>query len=325
MATTTKTVYLTLQEARAMIARGVEKARELRQAGAIVIVDAGGNVVTISRMDDSPLSSIHVSRAKAYVAAVQGQPTARMATTARERPEIYSAFQHILPRQPFPGPGGVPIFKEGRIVGGIATGGGIGPFTEIPEVDAAQLTVHGLQANAEDLVICTALGIPYSSQHGDRALRETRPRSGSPIEPVPLGLDEAKRYADRAIERAEALGVAVGVAVVDEMGRPIQVDRMDESALISGEMAEAKAMTALKFRRPSSTLTEEFRGNSARLRAVERIAGFTILAMGGGIPIIKDGRLVGAIGVSGSGAAAGRNEPNRVHDEDIAGAAFGGN
>src|SRR5713226_4403913 len=68
MATTTKTVYLTLDEARAMVDRAVEKARELRQAGAIVIVDAGGNVVSISRMDDSPVSSIQVSRAKAYVA-----------------------------------------------------------------------------------------------------------------------------------------------------------------------------------------------------------------------------------------------------------------
>jgi uncharacterized protein GlcG (DUF336 family) len=321
MTTTTTTVYLTLAEARTMIARGVDKAAELNQAGAIVIVDAGGNAASISRMDDSPITSIAVSRAKAYMAAVQGQPTARLATTARERPEIYSAYQHILPRQPFPGPGGMPIFKGGRVVGGISTGGGIGPFTDIPDVDPADLRVDGVQANAEDLVICTALGVPYKSQHGDRPLSDTRPRSGSITEPVPLGLVEANRYAARAIERAESLGVAIGLAVVDEMGRLIQLDRMDESALISGEMAEAKAMTALKFRRPTSTLTDEFRGNSARLRAVEQLAGFTILAMGGGIPILKEGRLVGAIGVSGSGAAAGRDEPARVHDEDIARAA----
>ena len=320
MATTTGTVYLTLVEARAMIDRAVEKARELRQAGAIVIVDAGGNTVTISRMDDAPVSSIQVSRAKAYVAAVQGRPTTAMAATARERPEIFSAFQHILPHQPFPGPGGVPIFKEGRPVGGIATGGGIGPFTEIPGVDPAQLMVGDVQANAEDLVICTALGIPYQSQHGDRALRETWSRSGSPTEPVPLGLAEAKRYADRAMEQAAALGLPIGVAVIDEMGRLIQMDRVDESALVSAEMAEAKAMTALKFRRPSGALTEEFRGGSPRLQAIEKLAGFTILAMGGGLPIVKGGRLVGAIGVSGSGA--GREGPDRVRDEDIASAAL---
>ena len=322
MVATTTSVYLTLSEARQMIGRGVNKARELNQAGAIVIVDAGGNVVSISRMDDSPVSSIHVSKAKAYVAAVQGQPSARMAATAHDRPEIYSAFQHILPREIFPGPGGMPIVKGGRIVGGIATGGGIGPFTEIAGVEAARLMVDGTPGNAEDLVICTALGIPYRSQHGDRSLPDSRPAT-RPGDSVPLGLEEARQLADRAIEQAESLGVSVGVAVVDQMGRPIQLDRMDESALVSGEMAEAKAMSALKFRRPTSGLTDEFRSNSARMRAIEQLAGFTILAMGGGLPIMRGGHLVGAIGVSGSGAMAGRDEPNRVNDEQIAQAALG--
>lgn len=318
---TTDTVYLALGEARAMIDRGAEKARELHQAGAIVVVDAGGNVVSISRMDDAPVASVHVSRAKAYMAAVQGRPTASLAANAHERPEIFSAFQHILPRQPFPGPGGMPVMNQGRVVGGIATGGGIAPYTEIPGVDPAKLMVDGVQANAEDLVICTALGIPYGSQHGDRPLRDTRSPAGSPTGSVPLGLTEAKHYADRAIEHAAKIAAPIGVAVVDEMGRLIQMDRMDESALVSADLAEAKAMTALKFRRPTSTLTEEFTGHSARLQAIEKIVGFTILAMGGGLPIFKEGRLVGAIGVSGSGATASRDEAGRVRDAEIATAA----
>ena len=83
---------------------------------AIVVVDAGGNVVSIVRMDDGPVASIAVSRAKAYLAAVQGRPTAAFAANAHERPEIFSAFQAILPRQPFPGAGGMPILKNGRVV-----------------------------------------------------------------------------------------------------------------------------------------------------------------------------------------------------------------
>jgi len=76
-----------------MIDRGVSTARPLRQAGVTVVVDAGGTMVSISRMDDSPVASIHVSRAKAYLAAVQGRPTAALAANARERPEIFSAFR----------------------------------------------------------------------------------------------------------------------------------------------------------------------------------------------------------------------------------------
>lgn len=311
------TVYLTLDEARGMIARGVRTARQLRQTGAIVVVDAGGNVVSISRMDDSPVASIHVSRAKAYLAAVQGRPTAALAANARERPEIFSAFQSILPRQPFPGPGGMPIMKNGRVVGGIATGGGIGPYTEIPGVAPDLLMRDGAPANAEDLVICAALEIPYVSQHGDRSLRD--PRSDAAVGELPLTLAEALRYADRAIAYAASIDAPIGVAIVDQVGRLIQVDRMDESALVSGEMAEAKAMTALKFRRDTSTLAEEFRGNSARLRAIEKLARFTILALGGGLPIHQEGRLVGAIGISGSGATTGG-----PRDPDIARAALAG-
>lgn len=328
------TPYLTLEEARAMIDRGLAKAREIHQAAAIVVVDAGGNVVSISRMDDSPLASVHVSRAKAYVAAVQGRPTATFAASARERPEIFSAFQTLLPHHPFPGPGGMPILKNGRVVGGIATGGGIGPYTEILGVDPVKLMVDGVQANAEDLVICAALGIPYASQHGDRQVGDSRPpvpvgvgkggeAGASAVDgALPLGLDEARRYADRAIQHAAEVGAPIGVAVVDEMGRLVQVDRMDQSALVSGDLAEAKAMTALKFRRPTSALTEEFRGHSARIQAVEKIVRFTILAMGGGIPIMKEGRLVGAIGVSGSGATAPQHDGRRVNDTDIATAAL---
>jgi uncharacterized protein GlcG (DUF336 family) len=319
----TETVYLTLTEARDMIDRAVARAKVLRQAGAIVVVDAGGGVLSISRMDDGPVASIYVSKAKAYVAAVQGRPTAAFATNAHDRPEIFASFQGILPKEPFAGAGGMPILKGGRVVGGIATGGGIGPYTEIPGVDPELLKIDGKPANAEDQVICTALGIPYASQHGDRSLSEPYARAGNAEAPVPLGLDEARRLADQAIAYAQEIGMAVGVCVMDELGRIIQNDRMDNSALGSAEMAEAKAMTALKFRRPSSVLTEEFRGNSPRMRAIEKLLNITILAMGGGLPILKDGRLVGAIGVSGSGAMRGAEDHATPRDEDIAKAALG--
>ena len=301
MVTETETAFLTLDEARAMIARAVGKATELRQAGAIVVADAAGGLVSISRMDDGPVASVAVSRAKAALAAMQGRPTANFAANAHERPEIFAAFQAILRHQPFPGPGGMPIFKNGRCVGGIATGGGIGPFTEIAGVDPGLLMADGKPANAEDLVISTALGVPYANQHGDRALRAPGDGKG-PATPLAFGLRDALQLADLVIAKAKERGVKVGVAVLDELGRMIQNDRMDGAPLVSCEMAEAKALTAVKFQRATSSLTEEFRSHSARLEAIEKIGGFTILAMGGGLPIIREGRIVGALGVSGSGA-----------------------
>jgi uncharacterized protein GlcG (DUF336 family) len=94
---------------------------------------------------------------------------------------------------------------------------------------------------------------------------------------------------------------------------------MDGSPLVSAELAEAKALTALKFQRATSTLAEEFQARSGRLRAIERILGTTILAVGGGVPVLKEGRVIGGIGVSGSGAVPGSGAGRR--DEDLARAA----
>jgi uncharacterized protein GlcG (DUF336 family) len=300
MVQTQHATILTLDEARAMIDRGIAQAKRLRQAGAIVVVDAGGNVLSVSRMDGGPVASIAVSRAKAATAAALGHPTEGFAANAHDRPEIFAAFQSILAQPPFPGAGGMPILKNRRLVGGIATGAGIGPFNQIEGVDESDLMVDGVLANAEDLVISVALGIPYRSQHGDRRLPDPFPRE-DPEEAaqLPLNLAQARVYADRAIARARELNAAIGVAVVDDQGRLIQLDRMNGAQLMATEVAEAKALTSVFMQRTTTSLVEEFDAKSARLEAIQRMVPFTILGSGGGLPIRKNGELIGAIGVAG--------------------------
>ncbi len=149
------------------------------------------------------------------------------------------------------------------------------------------------------------------------------PLDSAPTEPLPLGLAEARSYCKRAIQEAEGFGSPIGVAVVDELGRLVSSERMDGSALGSCEMAQAKAVTSAKFRRPTADLTEEFRSRSARLEAIEKLLGFTILAMGGGAPIVQEGQLIGALGVSGSGAQGAHIGGRTVTDVDIVRAVLG--
>jgi uncharacterized protein GlcG (DUF336 family) len=182
--------------------------------------------------------------------------------------------------------GGIAVLKDGRVVGGLGEGG-------LPEAVQSQVLRAALSERASSLL--TDL---------DDAL--------------PLTLAGARRLADRSILAAEAFGAPIGVAILDELGRLLQVDRMEGSPMGSCDMAEAKARSALKFQRPTVTLTEEFRSHSARMEAIEKIVGFTILAMGGGVPIEKDGRIVGAIGISGSGGTRGRDSSITVNDHDIA-------
>lgn len=164
---------LTLAEARGYIDRALAKAKELRQCGSFAVVDAAGNVVSISKMDGAPAASAGVARAKAFVAAVMQQRTLQFTERMNQAPERFSAYRDVfaglgLPGGiGFPGAGGVPVMREDeRCVGGMASGPGIAPVKQVQGVHPKRLEAGRTQGNAEDIIVCHALGIPYRTQHG---------------------------------------------------------------------------------------------------------------------------------------------------------------
>ncbi len=166
---------LTLEEARGYIDRGLAKAKELRQCGSLAVCDAGGNIVSLSKMDYAPAAGVGVSRAKAFVAAVMQQRTLQFTERMNAAPERFVSYRDIFDGRGmpggigFPGPGGFPIMRDvDHCVGGMATGPGIAPQTNIPGVhpDRLEVGAGGQRGNAEDIIVCYALNIPYRSQHG---------------------------------------------------------------------------------------------------------------------------------------------------------------
>ncbi|HUB96889.1 MAG TPA: heme-binding protein [Stellaceae bacterium] len=164
---------LTLEEGRRYIDRALAKAKELRQCGAFAVVDAAGNVLSISKMDGAPAASSGVARAKAFVAAVMQQRTLQFTERMNAAPERFAAYRDIfggigMPGGVgFPGAGGVPIMRDlDHCVGGFASGPGIQPAKEVQGVHPAKLEAGRTQGNAEDIIVCHAVGIPYRSQHG---------------------------------------------------------------------------------------------------------------------------------------------------------------
>ena len=127
-----------------------------------------------------------------------------------------------------------------------------------------------------------------------------------------MTLREAIACVDRGIARADELGLKLSFVVIDEYGQLVQLDRMDGAALMSPDIAEAKALTALNFKAPTS---EVARMERETLKAMEQVVHFRILALAGGVPIFAGAELRGAIGVSG---AAPQQE------EEIAQYAIGG-
>jgi uncharacterized protein GlcG (DUF336 family) len=119
---------------------------------------------------------------------------------------------------------------------------------------------------------------------------------------MPLPLAEARRYADKAIEIAAARSLRVGVVVVDELGLLVQMDKMDGAPLMAPDVAEAKALTALNFQRPTSEVARDYANDPHQLTTLQEVVHFKILARPGGLPIVRDGQLIGAIGVDGATA-----------------------
>ena len=119
-----------------------------------------------------------------------------------------------------------------------------------------------------------------------------------------LTLAAAKKIVQAAEADAIRRGATVVIAVVDEGGYPILLERLDDTQVASVEVAIGKARTAAIFRRPSKVFEDQVR--EGRIAALG-LPGATPLQ--GGLPIVVEGKVVGAIGVSG-------NTPQE--DEDIA-------
>src|SRR5207249_2787956 len=78
------------------------------------------------------------------------------------------------------------------------------------------------------------------------------PRAEERMDDMPHCLDTARRYADGVIQAAREASHDVGVAVIDEVGQLMQVDRLDWGTPMSPDVAEAKALTALNFPAPGN-------------------------------------------------------------------------
>jgi glc operon protein GlcG len=114
-----------------------------------------------------------------------------------------------------------------------------------------------------------------------------------------LSLEAARRIVAAAEREAQARGVGVVIAVVDSSGMLIELARMDTAQVASVNVGIGKARTAAIYRRPSRDFEEQIKnGRIAALALVDATP------LQGGVPVVVDGTIVGAIGVSGDTPAA---------------------
>jgi uncharacterized protein GlcG (DUF336 family) len=110
-----------------------------------------------------------------------------------------------------------------------------------------------------------------------------------------LELADVKAIAAAAEAEALANKWAVSIAVVDDGGHLLWLQRLDGAAPISAQIAPAKAHTAALGRRESRIYEEVINGGRVSFLSAPGLQGM----LEGGVPILKDGQCIGAVGVSG--------------------------
>jgi len=111
---------------------------------------------------------------------------------------------------------------------------------------------------------------------------------------APISLQKAEDAIHAAVAEANKRGWPLNIAVVDSGGNLVTFSRMDGAQLASISIAEHKARASVKFRRPTRAFEEAMQKGIAYIATLD-----DVVAARGGIPLIEDGKLIGAIGCSG--------------------------
>ena len=113
---------------------------------------------------------------------------------------------------------------------------------------------------------------------------------------VPISIDNAKKVSAAALGEARKNNWTMAVAITDPAGVLVYFERMDGTQNAAQDVAPAKARSAALFRRPTKGFQDDVAAGGVGLRYLS-LPG--VVAADGGVPLVIDGRIVGAIGISG--------------------------
>ena len=115
-----------------------------------------------------------------------------------------------------------------------------------------------------------------------------------------LSLEEARACIARGVRRAQELGFKIAIAVVDDAGHLVACERMDGALWVTPEIARAKANAAAGFRATTLDLEERFTKRMLFADNVATLGQYEFVFGKGGVPLVAEGRVIGAVGVSGA-------------------------
>lgn len=136
------------------------------------------------------------------------------------------------------------------------------------------------------------------------AQQASAPPTPPPAYGPPITLEQAKKVMAAAEAEAKKAPFPVAIYIVEPSGEMVMMERMDNTQYGSVALAQKKAETAAMFKRPSQALEDRVQAKVYLLT----LGAPTVV--GGGLPIMEHGKIIGGIGVSGS--------PGSAQDEAVA-------
>jgi uncharacterized protein GlcG (DUF336 family) len=150
-------------------------------------------------------------------------------------------------------------------------------------------------------LIAAAASILFAATAQAEMAAPTPAPAASPTYGQPgVNLEQATKAVEAAVAEAKKNGWRMAVAVVSNSGFLVHFSKMDQTAFASVGLAQEKAKTAAMFQRPTKSFEDRVTAGGAGLVVLSYPGA---VASAGGIPLVRDGKIIGAIGCSGGASA----------------------
>jgi glc operon protein GlcG len=284
----------------------------------IMVLDNDGNHVYMDRMDGQGYLNIITADMKARTALAGREPSKIRMNRVIEDP---NQELQLIQLGFFANSGGLPIVVNKQLIGAVGVGGSAPhPPVWSDEICGHKALVEVIGPSVAPLV--EDLPPRQNPNPGNapvpRFAAAAPPKSSVPAEFVvggkgaanvfdgnQISLASAKKIARTCRDWAESKGGTMSAYIIDNAGEFVHMERMDGQVTTNIRTALLKAQTALKTRQPTSINAAQLKNNPAGIP--RSTAYFNLFTNSGGIPIVVDGQMVGAMGVGGGAGAGDEN------------------
>ncbi|MGB6941239.1 MAG: heme-binding protein [Bryobacteraceae bacterium] len=284
----------------------------------IMVLDNDGNNVYMDRMDGQGYLNIVTAEMKARTALLGREASKNRMNRVREDPtqelqQIQLGF--------FANSGGLPIVVNKQLIGAV----GVGGSAPHPPVWSDEICAHKALVDViGPTVPPLAADLPPRANPNPgkapvpRFVTATPPKTSLPPEFVvggngagkvfdgnQISLAAAKKIARVCRDWAASKGGTMSLYVIDDAGELVHMERMDGQIYLNIRTALLKAQTALKTRQPTSINAAQLKNNPGGIP--RSTAYFNLFTNSGGVPIVVDGQMIGAVGVGGGAGGGDEN------------------